>query len=155
MSSENSLFETILGGFILFIAIFLFGYSYIKTSNGIEGGYSVIARFSRIDGMGVGADVKISGIKVGRIESLALNPQNYMAEAKLKINKSIMIPKDSSAEIVGEGLLGAKYISISVGGSDTPLKEGEKITNTQGSISIESLISKYMFSSKDEKGKSK
>lgn len=154
MSTGNSLFETLLGAVVLSLSVFLLGYSYLKTSYSNLEGYSIVARFSRVDGMNLGADVKISGVKVGRIEALSLNPKTYLAEATLKIKKDIQIPKDSSAEILGEGLLGAKYLSISVGGSDLSLKEGETIKNTQGSMTIESLISKFMFS-KDTKGPSK
>ncbi len=149
--SSHSFYETLLGGVILVLAAFLLGYSYMKTSYaGSQDGYTVIAKFSRVDGMSVGADVKISGVKVGKIQELALDPKTYLAQAILKVDKDIKIPKDSSAEIVGEGLLGAKYLSISVGNSDVLLKEGEKIPNTQGSMTIESLISKFMFS-KDKK----
>lgn len=145
--SSHSLFETLLGAFILILSVFLLGYSYMKTSYaGSQDGYTIIAKFSRVDGMSIGADVRISGVKVGKIQDLVLDSKTYLAQAVLKINKDIKIPKDSSAEIVGEGLLGAKYLSISVGNSDVLLKEGERITNTQGSMTIESLISKFMFS---------
>lgn len=144
--SGNNFFETLLGFLILALSIFLLGYSYIRTSEGKLDGYTINARFSRVDGMSAGADVKISGVKVGQIQSLDLDPQTYLAIATIKLKNSIKIPKDSSAEIVGEGLLGSKYLSLNLGNSDVVLKAGETIKNTQGSITIESLISKYLFS---------
>ena len=144
--SGNNFFEALLGFLILALSIFLLGYSYIRTSEGKLDGYTINAKFSRVDGMSTGADVKISGVKVGQIQSLDLDPQTYLAIATIKLKNSIKVPKDSSAEIVGEGLLGSKYLSLNLGNSDVVLKAGETIKNTQGSITVESLISKYLFS---------
>ena len=99
----------------------------------------------------MGSDVRLSGIKIGRVLNMSINPSNYDAEIDFIVDKQYKIPSDSSAEIIGNGFLGEKYIAV-VPGSDTDfLPEGGKIEFTQSSISLESLIGKFIFGSTNTK----
>jgi phospholipid/cholesterol/gamma-HCH transport system substrate-binding protein len=149
--------ETIIGLIVLSVAIGFGYYSY--TTSGMNKneltGYTLNANFDRIDGLNVGSDVKVSGIKVGTVYFSDLDRYTYQAKLKLNIDTSVKLPDDSSAEVVSSGLLGDKYIAIVPGGSETYFKEGDKIKFTQSSISLESLIGKFMFGSSDEKKQEK
>ncbi|MBS7810996.1 outer membrane lipid asymmetry maintenance protein MlaD [Roseococcus pinisoli] len=110
------------------------------------GGIALSAQFDRIDGLNDGADVRIGGVKVGSVTDLRIDPRSFQAEVTLRVRSDLALPADSSAEVTSEGLLGGKYISIVPGGSDTLLRNGGRITETQGSVSLESLLGRFIFS---------
>lgn len=138
--------ETVLGGAVLVVAIGFFGWAYGRSNVGDPGGYALVAKFDRIDGLPMGADVRISGIKVGSVLAQTLDPQTYRAEVRFSVASNVELPSDSSAAIVSSGLLGSKYLALMPGGDDQILKDGGEITLTQSSINIEDLIGKYIFS---------
>jgi phospholipid/cholesterol/gamma-HCH transport system substrate-binding protein len=150
--SKNVL-ETLTGLVVLFIAIGFIFVAYKGASITSTNGYSLNASFDRIDGLGTGADVRISGIKVGNVVEQKINPKTFAATVKVNISNDIKVPEDSSAEIVSDGLLGGKYFAIVPGGSETTLNSGDTIKYTQSAVSIEQLIGKFMFSG-DEDSKS-
>jgi phospholipid/cholesterol/gamma-HCH transport system substrate-binding protein len=104
------------------------------------------AKFDRIDGISNGADVRIAGVKVGSVTDNRIDPQSFSAELTLRIDRSLRLPADTSAEITSEGLLGGKYVSLVPGGSDRVLADNGRITETQGSVSLESLLGRFIFS---------
>lgn len=138
--------ETVLGGVVLVVAIGFFGWAYARSSVGDPGGYTLVAKFDRIDGLPMGADVRISGIKVGSVLAQSLDPQTYRALVRFSVASDIELPNDSSAAVVSSGLLGGKYLALVPGGDDQLLAEGGEITLTQSSVNIEDLIGKYIFS---------
>ena len=105
--------------------------------------YSLKAVFSSVDGISVGSDVKISGIKVGDVATVNINPTTYQAEVEIKIFTKFKLPVDSSAAIQSSGLLGQKYIELAPGVEDENLKEGSTIKYTQSSLNLEKLISQF------------
>jgi phospholipid/cholesterol/gamma-HCH transport system substrate-binding protein len=109
-------------------------------------GYDVVAKFNRADGVNVGTDVRLSGIKVGTVERMALDPKTYNAVVTLALENSVKLPDDSSVRITSEGLLGNQYLSIEPGSSMQPIKPGGEIENTQGSIDLIGLLGKAVFS---------
>jgi phospholipid/cholesterol/gamma-HCH transport system substrate-binding protein len=112
-------------------------------------GYVLKAKFDRADGLTEGTDVKISGVRVGKIDSIEVDPKSFLAVVTFHISKDIKIPVDSAAGVTSDGLFGGKYLSISPGGEDETLKNGEEIERTTGPINLEGLIGKFLFS-KDE-----
>jgi phospholipid/cholesterol/gamma-HCH transport system substrate-binding protein len=114
VTSRHNLVETLLGFGVLIVAGFFLVYLQNRTHGGLDGGgYSVNARFERVDGLSVGSDVQLAGIKVGTISSLKLDPATFFAQAVIHIaNPAIQLPKDSVAQISSEGLLGGRYVSI-------------------------------------------
>ena len=144
---RHNLVETLLGGVVLIVAAAFLAWAYSRSDAGDPGGYSLLAQFDRADGLDVGSDVRISGIKVGSVLATALDPQSYRAEVRFSIRNGIELAEDSSAAIVSASLLGGKYLSIIPGGAEAMLKDGGQITFTQSSVNIEDLIGQYIFSS--------
>ncbi len=109
--------------------------------------YKLVAQFSNASGLVVRAQVTIAGVVIGRVTSINLNPINNRARVEMAIQKSVdFITSDSIAAIQTAGVLGEKYISISVGGDAETLKEGNEIVDTQSAVVLEELISKVLTS---------
>ena len=120
-------------------------------SFGQEAGYRVTARFENVGDLKVGSPVSMSGVRVGEVESIRFDPNDYRAVVQLHIAQEFnQIPEDSDASIQTQGLLGGKYVGIGPGGSDIYLEEGSGIEFTQSAIVLESLVNKFFanFASK-------
>ncbi|RZI46416.1 outer membrane lipid asymmetry maintenance protein MlaD [Candidatus Finniella inopinata] len=143
---RHNFVEAFIGAVVLAAAGFFFVFVYSASQKNIADGYMVYARFERIDGINVGSDVKMSGVKIGVVHHLEIDPKTYQARITLNLSQHLQLPKDSSAEIASESLLGGKYVALVPGGSEQFLTSGEEITHTQSSISFEGLISKFLFS---------
>ena len=147
---KTNLVETAVGAVVILIAAAFFTFAY--TTSGVgkgSGGYRLIAEFDNADGIGIGSDVRMSGVKVGTVTSQALDPTTYQAVLNLSIDRTLTLPNDSSAKVTSEGLLGSKFVALEPGGSEEKLKDGDRIAYTQGAIDIWSLISQFMFDNKD------
>ena len=146
---RSNTFETFVGAIVIILAVSFLFYSFSITDNNTEGTYKINATFNRIDGIQIGSDVRLSGIKVGSVVKSSLNQSTYEANLVLIIENSINIPDDSSAKITMDGLLGSNYISIEPGGSDIYLIENDYILYTQGSIDLIGLVGEALFSVED------
>src|ERR1700730_3093966 len=120
---------------------------------GSKSGYHITAEFDNIGDLKVGSPVTIAGVRVGDVNKIHFDPKTFKAVVTLRIdNQYNEIPDDSFASIQTQGLLGGKYIGFSPGGSDTNLKEGSRIDQTQSAIVLESLINKVFASFADKSG---
>lgn len=148
---RHNFLETITGAVVLLVAgvFFAFGYQF-STSSRMET-FRVFANFDRIDGIAVGNDVRIGGVTVGHVGHISINKKTFKAVLAMDVDASLKIPKDSSVEISSESLMGGKYVNLSPGGDETLLKPGDTISLTQSSVSLESLLSKYIFSQNNDK----
>ncbi len=152
MHKTNNYFEIIVGTFVLLCAgIFFFTSFNSSKTKSISSGYHLIAKFDNADGIANGSDVKISGVKVGTVESQSLDEKTFRAELKISLPNNIILPSDSSVKISSEGLLGSKYLAITPGGDDQNLKDGEEIQFTQSTVNFEELLGKFIFSSNEKK----
>lgn len=142
---QNSAVETLIGAVVIAIAAAFLVFAYSSTGAGPIGGYEVQAKFARADGVNVGTDVRLSGIKVGTVSRMALDPMSYNAVLTLALESNVKLPDDSSARITSDGLLGNSYLSIEPGGSQMPLAPGGEIENTQGSVDLMGLLGKAVF----------
>ena len=115
-------------------------------------GYELLAAFPNVDGIEVGTDVRVAGVKVGRVAAVELNPQTYFAEARLRIPDTIRLPSDSAALIQSDGLLGGSYIELQPGGAPDDLAPGDEIEDVQGAVSLLSLMMKFVDSQASEDG---
>jgi len=149
---RNNIAESILGAIVLVIgaAILIYAYSTNYKSNP-GGSYKLTARFDRVDGILVGNEVRLSGITVGYIKTLSLDPKTYMALVTIDIDEKIKLPVDTVAQISSESLLGGKYLALIPGGEEEVLKPEEEITHTQSSVNLESLIGQMVFNSDEKK----
>ncbi|MEX0734629.1 MAG: outer membrane lipid asymmetry maintenance protein MlaD [Steroidobacteraceae bacterium] len=112
-----------------------------------DDGYRLTATFEQIGGLKPGAPVSMSGVTVGRVESIEYDFKEYRARVTLRIGSSYdRIPDDSDAGILTAGLLGGQYLGIGPGSSETFLADGDQIQFTQSAIVLENLISKFLFS---------
>lgn len=133
-------------GVLLIAAGFLF-YAVAHGGRGAQpDGMLLTAQFDRIDGLVNGADVRIAGVKVGSVVGSSIDPVSFNAVVGMRVDRSLRLPVDSSAEVSSDGLLGGKYLSIVPGGAERVLAEGGRITETQGSVSLESLLGRFIFS---------
>ena len=146
--ANRSLAELATGAAVLGIAAVFLGYALLHDgrAGGAADGLVLTARFDKIDGLNNGADVRIAGVKVGAVVSQRIDPQNFVAEVTINVDRSLRLPDDTSAEITSEGLLGGKYVSLVPGGTERFLASGARITETQGSVSLESLLGRFIFS---------
>lgn len=141
--------EAVMGAIVLLIASFFLVFAYTSSKGRGYAGYPISAVFDRIDGLAIGNDVRISGVKVGNVLDIKINPKTYLAEVAFTVRNGLVLPADTVAEITSESLMGGKYIALIPGGDETVLAPGEKITYTQSSVSFEALIGKYLFSGKE------
>lgn len=143
---KDNLVETMVGAAVIAIAAMFVLYGYSVTETDSSDGYTVSAQFDRVDGLTVGSDVRMSGIKVGTVTQMALDPKNYYANVDIMVSERIDLPEDTSAKITSEGLLGGNYVSLSPGGSEDMLGDGDEILYTQGSVDLIGLVSQALFS---------
>ena len=139
--------ETAVGIFVL-ICLLCVGYLTVKLGKmqlGSSDTYTVYARFESASGLRAGADVEIAGVPVGKVESIRLDQENYLAEVTVAINNDVELGDDVIASIKTSGLIGDKYIKLTPGGSPEMLENGSEISDTESSVDIEELISKYVF----------
>lgn len=108
--------------------------------------YPLTASFRSVEGIRAGSDVRLAGVKVGTITSLTLNPETYFADATIEVDKVIALPDDSAILISSEGLLGGNYVELVPGGSLDNLAPGDEIEDTQGAVSLISLLMKWVGS---------
>ena len=147
---RSNTFETFIGAIVIILAVSFLFYSFSITDNNSEGTYKIKGTFNRIDGIQIGSDVRLSGIKIGSVAKSSLNQTTYEADLVLVIDDSIYIPDDSSAKITMDGLLGSNYISIEPGGSDIYLTENDYLLYTQGSIDLIGLVGEALFSVEED-----
>ena len=146
---RNNIFEIIVGTSVLACALYFFIFSFQKSDISTANTYQIFADFDNVDGITPGSDIKISGVKIGTVDSQTLNPNTYRARLRLNIENNVELPLDSSAKIASSGLLGGKYLSIIPGAEEDMLQKGGKIEFTQSSVSIEELLGKFIFNSKE------
>jgi phospholipid/cholesterol/gamma-HCH transport system substrate-binding protein len=139
--------ETVVGIFVV-IGLVCIAYMTIKLGKVSFFGnnyYTIYANFSSVSGLRVGNVIEIDGIEVGRVENMTIDQEKQVAVVELKIRKGIKIYDDAAASIKTAGLIGDKFIKVDPGGGGTILKPGERISETNSSIDVEDLISKYAF----------
>jgi phospholipid/cholesterol/gamma-HCH transport system substrate-binding protein len=144
---NKNYFEIIVGFLVVAITIIFFLSARNTADVGVSSSesYQLQAKFLRIDGVEVGSDVRIAGIKVGSVAYVGLDSISYEAVIKISVLNQYKIPVDSYISIISSGLLGGKYVDIEPGISDEVLNNGETLTYTRSSVSIESLLSKFLF----------
>ena len=106
--------------------------------------YTIIAQFDNISGVKKGASVQVAGVVVGQATKVWLDDDGY-ANVALQLDKELKVSVDSMASVKSQGLIGDKYIAISLGGDDELFEEGDLLTDTESAVDIESLISKFAF----------
>ena len=140
--------ELITGALVLAAAGLFAAFALANTGKSFGGSfYDLHAKFDHVDGLAVGTDVRMAGVKVGSIQAISLDPKTYLADVTFSVQKDLQLSTDTSATVSTDGLLGGKYLALAVGGEEKMLQPGGTVTITEGSINLESLIGKYIFPS--------
>ena len=147
MENENSYLSV--GLFVLLGALALLYLSFTLGESDVLGDeqYALQARFVSASGLRTGAFVEIGGVVVGKVAEITLDYETYEAKVTLHLDKAVRLQEDAIASIRTSGIIGDKFVKISPGGSDAYLEAGEEIIETESSINLEELISKYIFES--------
>lgn len=146
---KQSKLEILVGLFVL-LGLAAVAYLTLKLGAGsLLGGdtYAIEARFTNAGGLNVGSTVVVAGVSVGRVESIHVDDKDYSAIADLRVMSGLKLPTDSMASIKTTGLIGDKYVLLAPGADETYLKAGDRITMTESSVDLESLIGKMAFGS--------
>ncbi len=146
---RGTLVETLIGAVVLLVAAWFVYFAYSHTELGPVGGYHLSARFDKVGDLANGADVKISGIKIGTVTTQTLDPKTYEAVVELGIQSDVELPDDTTAKIASAGLLGGSYISLEPGGSEDLLEDGDRIGYTQGAVDLMGLLGRFIYGSTD------
>ena len=134
--------EIAVGGQAFLALVLLLGFLYggrELTARAASSDYLVIATFNRVDGLTVGAPVRLAGIQVGTVEGQYLDI-HYRAVTTLKIDADVKLPTDTSVAIHTDGLFGPKYVVLEPGGDEDYLGEGEEINYTQDAVIVSELL---------------
>ncbi|WP_417248999.1 outer membrane lipid asymmetry maintenance protein MlaD [Celeribacter sp.] len=115
-----------------------------------ENAYELTASFRTAEGIGVGTDVRLAGVKIGTVTAMDLNPETFRAEAALSLDGSYVLPDDTAALISSEGLLGGNYVELVPGGSMFNFEDGQVIADTQGAVSLVQLLMRFVSGTGDE-----
>jgi phospholipid/cholesterol/gamma-HCH transport system substrate-binding protein len=147
----RNIVETIVGALVLLVAgVFVF-YAFAKSDRSGPNGYEISARFDRIDGLKRGADVTVSGVKVGSVTDFDLDRKTYQAVVRMVVSSSVSLPLDTNAKVVSESLLGGMVVVLEPGGDNKMIQAGGEIDKTQGAVPLSELIAKFMFGSTGSK----
>jgi phospholipid/cholesterol/gamma-HCH transport system substrate-binding protein len=143
---KESLTEVAVGAVVLVAAGAFLAYAAQATgfSRGTGEDVTLSASFRSVEGVTIGTDVRMAGVKIGTVASMALNPETYRAETTLALDPAIPVPNDSSAVIASEGLLGGTFVEIVPGASFDYFADGDTITDTQGAVSLLNLLLTYV-----------
>jgi phospholipid/cholesterol/gamma-HCH transport system substrate-binding protein len=143
---KESVTEVVVGAVVLVAAGAFLAYAAQATGFSGRGGdtLDLSASFRSVEGVTLGTDVRMAGVKIGTVSAMALNPETYRAETVLTLAADVPVPDDSSAVIASEGLLGGNYVEIVPGGSFTFFADGAEIVDTQGAVSLLNLLLTYL-----------
>lgn len=146
MSERAERAELVVGAAVLAVAAGFLAWSVGGWGDRGQGTYPLVASFPNVDGVERGTEVRLAGVRVGRVSDVRLNPETYYAEAELRVPDSIVLPTDSAALIQSDGLLGGAYIELRPGGAMETLAPGDEIEDVQGAVSLLGLMMKFVDS---------
>ena len=140
---QNNIAETLIGAGVVAVALVFAALAYYRTGSGSLSGYEINAKLPKADGLAVGTDVRLAGIKVGTVSDLTLDPKTYLVTVHMNIRNDIKLPVDSSVLVTQAGFLGGQYLSITPGGDDQMMAKGAYFENAQGSIDVMGLVGRF------------
>ena len=142
---RESVTEVTVGALVIIVAGGFLAYAAQATGYTRGGGdMTLTASFRSVEGVSVGTDVRLAGVKIGSVTGMDLNAQTYRADTVMTLSNDVPIPNDSSAVVASEGLLGGNFIEIVPGGSMDNFAPGDEIVDTQGAVSLLQLLLTYV-----------
>ena len=143
VARNSTIFETLIGASVVAVASVFLALAYYRTGSGSLSGYEIDAKLPKVDGLAIGTDVRLAGIKIGTVSDLTLDPRTYLVTVHMDIRKDIKLPVDSSILVTQSGFLGGQYLSVTPGGDDKMMAAGSYFENAQGSIDVMSLVGRF------------
>ena len=137
--------NTLVGSFVVIVGALLLFYSSRGSVSNMVGGYHLKAIYQSVDGVSVGTNVMLTGIKVGEVTKLDYIPNGHRVSLTMRINENIKLPIDSVAMIISSGMLGGKFIKLEPGGELEHLGEGDQFEYVQDAIIFEELLEKIVL----------
>ncbi len=125
---------------MLLVAGWFLVFAWNRSGSAVADSYELVARLPNVTGVSVGTDVRVSGMKVGRVVAQELDPKTWQAVVRMAIDRRVSLPVDSSAAITSEGLLGGSFIALMPGGEEEKLAPGDEIVDTQGATDLMGLV---------------
>ena len=141
--SRSNATESLIGAAVVAVALIFAVLAYYRTGSGAPSGYEVNARLSKADGLAVGTEVRLAGIKVGSVSGLVLDPKTYLVTVQMDIRNDVKLPADSSILVTQAGFLGGQYLSITPGGDEQNMAPGAFFESAQGSIDLMNLVGRF------------
>jgi len=123
-----------------YLAVTVAGASFIE-----QPGYNLTARFTSVSGLRPGAVIEGAGVRIGTVSSIDFDPESFEAIVEMRINEGVLVQEDAIAAIRTQGIIGEKYIKIVPGGFEELLTDGMEVYETESAISLEELVSRYIF----------
>lgn len=127
-----------------YLAVSVAGVSFVQ-----QPGFTLTARFTSIAGLRKGAVIEGAGVRIGTVSGIVFDPERFEAVVELRIDEGISIQEDAIASIRTQGIIGEKFVKITPGGFDELLTDGMEIYDTEAAVSLEELVSKYIFTGDD------
>jgi phospholipid/cholesterol/gamma-HCH transport system substrate-binding protein len=152
---QRNMIETLMGAVVLVVAAMFIVLAYSAANLRASTGYEITADFNKIGGIKVGSDIRVSGISVGSVTALELDPASFRAVVTMTLDESYTFTEDTTAAIASEGLLGGNYIELVPGGSPDMIEPGGNIEYTQDSVDIVQLLGRFIFSVEKAGGETK
>ncbi len=142
---RRNLAETVMGAVVLVVAgaflYFFFTTAQVKS----QGGYQVSVTFSKVGGILAGSDVRISGINVGTVSDVHLDPKTFLAIVTMSLKPDVKLPQDSIATIASSGLIGGNYVRIKPGRTQTYLASGGMLEKSEDFKTLEDQVGEIIF----------
>ena len=149
---DRNIIETVMGAVVLVVAAGFIALAFQSGAATSPSGYQVTAEFDNASGLGPGSEVRMSGVKIGTVASQRLDPDTFLAVVTLDISDYVKLPRDTSARIISDGLLGSNFVALEPGGNEETIPPGGEITFTQGSINVLELLSRFIWSAAEVAG---
>ena len=146
-NKKSGLIEIVVGGIVFLVACLFLVYSLSVAGSKTalyNKSFLLRANFQSAEGLELGSAVTLAGVKVGTVSKIELDTEQFVAKTTFLLFKNFAIPDDSEAVITSDGLLGEKYVSVNIGGSDTILNYGDEFIYTQSSVNIFNLLGKFV-----------
>lgn len=146
MAETDHTSEVVVGAAVIAAAVgfLIYATQFGGTTRMASDDYTVVASFRSVEGITVGTDVRMAGVKVGTVTGLDLNPETFRADTELTIDGELTLPEDTAVAIATEGLLGGSFIELVPGGSPFDLEPGAEIIDTQSSVNLITLLLRFV-----------
>lgn len=101
----------------------------------IAGSYQLNARFADAAGLNAEDEVRIAGIKVGKVTGISLHDDSVVVS--MAISRKVLIPQSANAQITLNTILGTKFVAIDARGGGSAFQPGSTISLDRTKIPFE------------------